>query len=427
MNRRGSVMVYCLFVLAALVGVLATVAASQNAAAKTRIQELDQERAKRAAYAGLQRALAAIRETYSQTNQGQTGGTGNNANLTTLQDAWALLGNTGAERFALARSSFRLQILDEASFININTANEAQLQRLPLTQVQIDSLLDYRTGNREPRAQGAKDEFYNNLPNGYNAKLSRFDTVDELLLVRDFTPATLYERIDDVSGTNQIVGPDGQVPILADVFTSYSFSPEINSTGQTRVNVNAQATNAQRLQQAPISLPFLLAQQVAARKNWTGVGEILGLPLAQNADVRQRILDNLTTSGNPRSEGRLNLNTVTETVLSSVPELTPDAVEAILQRQTQGFTSLGDLATVPGITNAVLTQVASRFSVISQTFRVRIMGESGSARFPLEVTIDVQNNLPKVIAVQRPPRQDVLARWNWQPEPTAEIELEAGS
>jgi len=414
-RERGTAFIIALAVVLVLTATLVAVAEQQRENFRARRNEIDRRNAQLAAEAGVQFALAQLSDQFVSAEPADGGdGAASLAGAVTLNDAWASVGQNASERFIVGGGAFRVQILDGSAFLNINAANEEQLRRRPLTDEQIESLLDWREGGLDPRPLGAKDNYYNGLPNPYNARLGPFQTVDELLLVKGWNAPTLYEPNDNVSSSGTIVpGREGASPILYDFLTAYSYSQNQNSEGEARVNVNAQATNAQRLQQPPISLPFGLAQQIAARKNWSGVGEILDLPQAQNADIRRSILDNLTSSAQQNLLGRINLNTADESVLSSIPEFTTDIVQSILQRQTQGFASLGELADIPGMEGPVLRNSADLFTVSSTTFRIRVIGESGSIRVPLEATVDLFQGRLRTVSIATPPYDDMRIRWNW--------------
>ena len=88
--------------------------------------------------------------------------------------------------------SYRFGINDEAGKLNINTADRDALARLlsyfPSNASPDDmaaSIVDWRTG-------GTLNTYYNMLPTPYQAKIGNFETVDELLLVKDITPDVLY-------------------------------------------------------------------------------------------------------------------------------------------------------------------------------------------------------------------------------------------
>jgi len=426
MRRRresGVVFVFCLLLVVTLVGVVAAAAITARNNTSAAIGRTEKARCERMIEAGIQRAITQLTTPVTTTSTTVSA----EGAPTLLTDPWAELGSNGDEEFVVGDGSFRLQIVDASSFLNINSLTQAQLEKLPLSTQQVESLLDYRETSRTPRALGAKDEYYNDLAKPYNAKLRDFETFDELLQVKDFTYNTLYTETDGFSGNNLIPGLNGAAPVLSNVLTAYSFSPVRNAQGEALINVNAAGTTIQRLTQAPASLPIQLATQIAARKDWPGIGDIVALPNAQATEVRRRILDNLTTTNANRLSGKLNLNTATESTLSGIADLTPDLVQALLQRQTQGFNTLGDLADIPGLTGTALQNSVDKLTVASQTFLVRVEGRSGTTTQVAIATIDLLDGVPKVTQVSPVPYDDYVTRWEWPEDPTRTTTLKEKS
>jgi len=418
-REQGVVFVFCLALIVALLGVVTAVATTSRNTNSAAIQQTESNRADRMIEAGIQRALAQLTATTTTTNTATSA-----AGAPTLfTDEWATLGSDGDEEFMVGDGSFRIRITDACSLLNINAMTQTQLEKLPLQPEQIDSILDYRETGTTPRIDGAKDEYYNSLSKPYNAKLRDFESLDELLQVKGITYGTIFQPVPGFSGTNLVPGRNNEPVILSDILTVYGYSPLRNSQGEALINVNANGTTAARLQQPPISLPAGLAVQVAARKNWPGIGDILALPAAQSTAIARRILDNLTTTGANRISGKLNLNTATESTLSGVTDLTADLVQAILQRQTQGFNTLGDLADVPGFTGTVLQNTADKFTVASQTFLVKVEGRAGKNAKAAIATIDIQDNAPRVVSICPVPYDDYTTRWEWQTDPVRQTVL----
>lgn len=411
-KQRGAVMVVTLAILAGLVALLAAAAITQREKFRETTVRMQQRRAEIAADAGIQRALAQI--------QTITAGS-----ASTTQDEWATLGTNGDDLFEVGNAAFRLQIVDAARFVNLNSAPETQLQRMPFTQEQIDSLLDWREPGNTPRPEGGKDEYYNNLPNPYNTKLRRLDSFDELLSIKGFSAGRLYEpQTDVVSTATQVTGPSDQQPTLAELSTVDSFSPNLAPNGQAKLNVNAGGTTAAALQQRGLSA--VIANQIVAGRPYTGIGRVLNL-VGNDRDAQRIVLDELTTSAAPRIEGKINLNTASESVLNTVPNLPPDVVSSIVSRQEQGFTRLSDLLDIPGLSGATLTDTIDLFEVSSQTFLVRAMGVAGDTFVSREAVVEFTNGTARVLRVVDPPFADMRSRWGWATETTNEITLlEAG-
>jgi general secretion pathway protein K len=424
--------VVTLVILAGLVAVVASLAASQRVAFRSQIHRQERERARIAALAGVQRAIATLATIPQPGESGQTSTTGAasttaTSGATTLQDDWATLGQNGDEKFIVDNASFRLQIVDASSFININSATEDQLNKLPLAQEEIAAILDYRTSNADARPLGAKDEYYNNLPEPYNAKLANFETVDELLQVKGFTAKILYEPREDVQTSNPLPqDANGNTMPLADLLTAVSYAPMLNPQGQTKINVNA--GNVQQLNQrlVPLLGP-VLANKIAPilpgqpRPPSQTLGQLVSV--GSNATEWAAILDNLAVDAQPRKLGRININTASESVLQTIPGITPDLAAAIVQRQSQGFASLGEITQVPGIDATVLRDAADFLTASSQTFMVRVIGTAGTTTVAIQALVDMQSGQPKLLMIEDLPFSDMAGRWNWQNETTTETTL----
>jgi len=395
-RQRGFAFVLTLAILAGLVALLAISASAMRIRLREIAQGSELARARLAADAGIQRAMAEL----SLVTPGPA---------TTLQDEWALLGRDGAEEFTLEGSSFRIQIVDAASKVDLNTAPIEQLQRMPFTQEQIDSLLDWREGGNAPRALGAKDEYYGNLTNPYNAALRRLDTFDQLLTVKGFTAQSLYlPQTDVVSTATMIQGQADQQPTLADLADVDAFSPQTTPTGQTRLNVNnaAVGTLVQR------GLTVDLAAQIVQRRPFTRLGDVVAVA-AGNRQTERVIVDELTTSGATRVEGRINLNTASEQVLATLPSVPPDVVQALFSRQGQGYLRLSDVLDVPGMTGTTLTGSLDRLTVQSSAFWVRVEGRAGAERVRKQALIVLGQDRPRLVRVEEPPFTDMSTRWGW--------------
>ena len=235
-RRRGSAFIYALAVVVGLIAMLAGLTVSQRGEIRRVARQSQDNRIEVLLQSGLDRALAELAVLASPSP-------------TLLSDDWALLGREGGEPFVVGRGRFRIQILDASSRLNLNTIDEEHLQRLPLTAEQIDSLLDWREEERSPRAQGAKDEYYNQLDPPYNAALAPFETLEELCLVRGFTARRIYEPQEDVQSTVQLTaGSVDQQPSLYDLLLPNSGGPNLNGEGAPKTNaMMAMMTSAPRL------------------------------------------------------------------------------------------------------------------------------------------------------------------------------------
>jgi general secretion pathway protein K len=133
-----------------------------------------------------------------------------------------------------ADGTYRIDIQDESGKINVNTVQEQQLRALleasgiekEAADIITDSVQDWRDVDSDLRANGAEDEYYQTLNPPYKAKNRRFDTAEELLLVRGVTADYFYghpERAPD----NSVIYKYGLSRFLT-VYSNYSQRSLIN-------------------------------------------------------------------------------------------------------------------------------------------------------------------------------------------------------
>lgn len=100
-----------------------------------------------------------------------------------------------------------LKIIDESGKIDINNLNDLSgiiLKNLLINMgvpeqealTIVDSILDWKDADDLRRLNGAEKDYYMSLPKPYKAKDSKFDTLEELLLVKGMTPDILFGSYD---------------------------------------------------------------------------------------------------------------------------------------------------------------------------------------------------------------------------------------
>ena len=445
-RSRGQALIIALVVTAVLVTLITVTAQSQRVALAAVTNRMEARRARIAASDAVQLAIQALLEGKSGVS-GVTVGTANSQNSSTTNnvtntitsnlDDWALLGAGGSAsqpglvKYVVNDCSFRVQVVDTCSLIDINTANSTQLMNLPLTQQQVDCLLDFRSTGDTPRPDGAKDSYYNALTNPYDAKEARFDTLDELLQVEYFTPDVLYDpqNISNTGNGFQSMA-NGQQPTLYDLCTAYAYAPVVSATGTPLTNLQTPGMSIQTLTRLGISQTAatqILANGTgngqARRLNWTSIGQLLGR-ITSKPD-QTAILNNLTIGTSTVKEGQININTASQNVLQTVPGITPDVAAAIVSQQSSGFASLGAIVNVSGVTGAVLQQAADSLTAVSQTFELRIVSTAGLDTEAYTAIIQIQNSIPKIVYFGRaplPPTQ-MMSHWGWNADTTSETDL----
>lgn len=425
--RRGYILLQALVVVACLVALMAVLAANQRASLRDVQDKMRTRRAEIAARSAVARALAVLEETTSTSAATTTSSTsstnGTNSNLVTLNDDWATVGDNGNQSFNLGDSTFRMQIVDAGSLLNINTATETQLDQLPLTQEQIDCLLDWREASTQPRSDGAKNEYYNGLQEPYNARLGNLTSITELLLIKNWTAQVLYTNEVNTSGAITLpTDPQGNSLPLISILTTDGGAPNTTASGTARTNLNRTGLTGSVFLQMGLTEP--LADQLAARGPYTSFQSLLTQPGVTTA-IATRLLNSATFSGGTRMTGKININTTTAAVLETNPLITTDIATAIVAQQSTGFTGLGDLTTISGLTTLnTLAQVADNFAVGSDTWIVRAYGECNGVGVAFEVTVLLANGRAQPQSWRRINTTGIPTWWGWQTDTTDTVDME---
>jgi general secretion pathway protein K len=196
-SRKGSVLVLALWALS----LLAFFAVSMGFSARMRLLMMDRLRQRGqlrlAAEAGVARAKTQLIPPKKETDPD------------TLKDSWANDDNifkkikVGAATFDVQGSESFYGVVDEERKINVNTAPAVVLQRLfRMASGLSDSdaaacaaaVMDWREAGNAARTNGAKNAYYQSLPEPYECKNAPMDNMDELLLVRGVS-AKIYTDI----------------------------------------------------------------------------------------------------------------------------------------------------------------------------------------------------------------------------------------
>src|SRR5437870_550537 len=100
------------------------------------------------------------------------------------------------EKNELGKGHFSIKIVDMERRVNLNTVDQPMLQQAlsmvgvdPTTaSTVVDSILDWREPDTNPRITGAKSDYYLKLEPPYYCKCGPIEDVSELLLIRGVTP-----------------------------------------------------------------------------------------------------------------------------------------------------------------------------------------------------------------------------------------------
>jgi DNA uptake protein ComE-like DNA-binding protein len=199
-NRRGAIFITVMgvmVILSALLLVFARNMSVESMAAANRIAASQADAVEQGA------------EQWVMANVEEYGNNTNGVDITTQLPAQAIQIGTGyfwiIRPNATSNQEYDFGIQDESSKININSASVAQLDLLPgMTPDIAQAIFDWRTATGNG---GAEESYYESLPEPYESKGAKFDTVDELLLVDGVTPQLMYGS--DVN-RNGVIDPGEQ-------------------------------------------------------------------------------------------------------------------------------------------------------------------------------------------------------------------------
>jgi general secretion pathway protein K len=400
-KNRGTAYILSLIAIVILTAVVTGFSTRLTAHVQTETARLDRRSGELAIQAGIARAMATLAEA--------------NLNTLDLTEEWYTIGQGGVTEFQVGETNVRFEIIDSTRFVNLNTANEEQLQRLNLTEEQVAALLDWREEQLQPRLEGAKDEYYNTLETPYNTRLRRLESLSELFLIRDFTPFSILNPPTTINSNVISSGSiEDQVPLI-EVAVVDSTSPNTRADGTQRVNLNV----AQLPQLVQAGISNQAAQLILQRRNqgqFTSYSQVFAINGLNVQDART-LLNVATITNETTLSGKINLNTAPESVLRTIPNLQEDQVQSIINQQGN-FDELGDLADIPGFSTNALQQVADFFTIGCQTFIVRLQASKGTTKSYREAFITVQNGTPRLVKQAQPLPRDPLTAWTWEADAT---------
>ncbi|MBI2300893.1 MAG: general secretion pathway protein GspK, partial [Armatimonadetes bacterium] len=433
-TERGMALVAALWILAVLLVLVTGFALAVQTEASLAGTYTQRAQAAWLAEAGLQRAFVEIRDhadRFTPLHEDAQEGEPLVLHLDS-QDENALSGDEG---------QFEVKGYDEAARVNLNTVDEDTLRRALSDDTElVDTILDWRDDDTVPRDAGAETDFYAGLGDPYNSRDSWFQTVRELLLLRDMTPER-YFGTDRVAGLDETPAPSGaqtpQTTPLDDQFTVYSQDQNLDADGQERVNLttadrdtlqqalgeqlapedidailqyrDGQGTTPQPEQGTALPTPGSPAAPAPApEQNPANPGAAQATRPASVAELLpvlgreklQEVYDKLTVSTDKYQLGLVNVNTASAEVLASLPGMDEDIAQAIVNgRRDQPFETVGDLLGLSDMTDQTFEEVAPLLTTRALAYRLQADGTVGRGEHVLT------NRIEAIVIVEMQPSQ----------------------
>ncbi len=304
----------------------------------------------------------------------------------------------------------RYGLVDEARKLNINTATDEMLLRLPLpemTEELVDALIDWRDGDDTPRPQGAENDYYESLDPPYHAKNEAFETLEELLLVKGFTREVLYGEDWNLNGMLDRAEDDGEMSDpsdnadgvldrgLAPFLTVYSEDLNVTSEGVERINIVSASDEELESALGSVLSPEQLQALIAFRQNrqFQRVGMLLDVPGFQEDGFQafKAVVDLVTVSEEKYVRGLVNVLTAPTEVLAALPGLDEDKALAVVDYRKSVETDYGNsgwLLDVEGITVGDFQQLVPFVTVRSYQFSVDAIGAKGKVFRRVHAVLD---------------------------------------
>jgi DNA uptake protein ComE-like DNA-binding protein len=320
-------------------------------------------------------------------------------------------------------------IMDEAGKLNLNSVTANQLINLPgMDEDSSQSITNWASANGTGSGSDSSD--YNQLPEPYDAKHSKFESVEELLLIDNqnhsmVNSAMLFgldQNRDGVVSQAERNSPPAnnngnasvtQDPIydlnrgIFDYLTCYSVEPNTASDGSARINVNS--TNTQPLQQyltktlgASVSQEIMQRLEAVIRRSrgrpaFSSIGmfyQLAGMTPQQFSQVA----DKLTTSSAKTLTGMVNVNTAPAEVLMSLPGMQQsDATGLVAARSQNANPGIGWIfQAIAPQTAANLTRYISARSYIYSADIVAVSGDGRSFK-RVRIVVDARQTPAKII------------------------------
>jgi DNA uptake protein ComE-like DNA-binding protein len=329
----------------------------------------------------------------------------------------------GRDTSGKAETEPTFALIDEASKLNLNTANTNTLAYLPDMDFDLaEAIVDWRSTNSTMSPNYASF--------GYEDKHAPFETVDELRLVYGMTLDDLAGDDANLNGILDVnekgsTGSKTASPGLLEYTTIYSREPNFNADGSMLTNVN---TRAQLQPLLSSTFGASRSQQIIAQLGLNGPNgptrnSLLRFYLDSglSTDDFDRIYDGVTTTTNRYIDGRVNINTASEPVLTAlfmgagVDENTAvGAAETLISYRQQNPNSLDNIAWIVsalGRDNNVVTALARRDWITTRSYQftadIAAVGPFGRGYRRVKFVFDITEGTPKIIF-----RQD-LSRLGW--------------
>jgi type II secretory pathway component PulK len=416
-KKKGLVIIAVLWTAVLLTVMAAVLGRKSRLDMKVCMARMEAVRCKWAARAGIEKAIAVLKE---DATENQTDG---------LLDLWSN-NDEDFNNVPLNRCRFSVQVIDEASKLNINTATKEQLLGLPdMVEEIADAIIDWRDTDDTPSGAGVESGYYESLPYGYMARNGPFKTIRELLLVKDVTEELLYGedtnlngRLDYNENDGDLSPPSDDADGMLDVgwaayLTCYpsSSSQSTSTSGQTTGGTSGQTSGSNQSGNSSGQTSGGSNQSSGGSGQSSGGSNPTSGSSGQTSGGSGRTSSgssqtsggssqnsggsSQTSSGSNQTSGgsnqtstsseqttststtqtsvKVNVNTASDIVLAALlgggddAERTAQSIISYRETLTDGIQNISELSQAGGISSDVLSQIQNYLTTSSNIFTIR--------------------------------------------------------
>jgi type II secretory pathway component PulK len=328
-------------------------------------------------------------------------------------------------------------LADEAGKININTAAQEMLEKLPDMTIDVaPAIIDWRDADEEVTAGGAESEYYLLAADPHECKNAPFETVEELLLVRYVTRDLLFGEDANRNGVldvNEDDSADSDPPDnhdggldrgIFDVVTVYSREPAPATGGGNAqsqpVNVNqAQSRDLERVLRQAMTGDRLtiVVDRTRRERPFRNV-----MDYAVRVELTSKEFNTLapliTTRSGQAPPGLVNVNTASKDALRCLPELDESDVSALVAGRPEADTADTESTGIAWVKDALPPEkavaIGDAITGKSYQYSADIVSLSGNGRAfrRCRVVVDAGESPPRLLY-----RQDLThLGWPLSPE-----------
>jgi len=288
-------------------------------------------------------------------------------------------------------------IRDEAARVNLNSASEDMLLKLPgMTSELAAAIIDWRDTDSEVTPSGAESEYYLLLDEPYYCKDSELETIEEVLLIKGASSEILFgedtnrngfldPNENDADKSDPPDNADGNLDRgFFDYVTVYSVDENVSSDGERRMNINeANRRDMRELLQGVLSEDRLALVLNLINVRSSPFSNILDFYYftGMTRDEFDKIVDSITTFQKETVAGLININTAPGEVLLCLPELVEADVDAILDKRSSDDADTSTIAWVLDVlSKEKAIAVGNYITTRSSRYSADIISASGDGR-----------------------------------------------